>query len=1207
VSQEPAQPQTRHNDGAEQDAPQTVGAMEDMKSAWAFVEKFAKDGRGSQKELPRQMSRLGSEMSDQIAPLMPEIAKRAKGEIVLECAAILKLPLSKQIRLALDAKPKISATALRAHLRGLRGDAVLALDDGTGIVGELRKVLTGPISQELPEIERLDSSLYTRAGFLTWFLTTTNPTIVALQGEHITDPNFASALDALAAANVPQAWGWLQHIHIASLDGVGQNLVTLRDLTNNAAAKARLTALTSKFQTKGDDRAASVPAAQSDLREQLGKQHDSDLLEAAARTQRSQGVSDEKVTARLAGESPDVVIEFLDTMGPSTSLERKLALLDGARGSKREHVYHVLRGSLPDDVLAALSNDRVRKQVRRMLGGGVSLRALFSVYDAGELHPKLIGDEALRHWAYEDKSPKNLLWLAAGSAAGAKLGCQLLKRELGVSWVKTIPRDADRLELQRMVLYFPDADTVKWLKTDVLHETEATFSVDHVEKPNASVYGAGAKLRLDIATSPKIDDDEKTPDPDPSLILRRVAEMTTSERHELFKTPAQLTRIFEDIPGHELRAVYLLCPSLPQLLRFPIRNMPHLINYVHTRPPKEELEVANEPATARALFGRVSPFTLLPSLVQPANLASALADNEELLEWILEETEPNFALKILAKDPVREIAAALMQERKQLDEDLPAYDALRKGGQRDFDTIGKSIKDGDAKDEVDAYKDSASFPEDAARQQQLDDRARTVKETAKAGTLWEAVSNISHDPKADIADVLGVVRNAPADQQIALLGGAHAKAVNALRFRVRLGPQHVFPELTIQQLLALPSAAEWLLESEPAFVVLTLLARQPAAIKSFGALLSNHSIAKDFIMALPTGGELTAVERQTLDELYKHVTNLTVLRALFKARFDIKSLEATFDTGETRKLWAVLARLPPAQVNQGVIKGIVEEGDKELGGATGSWSPSDSQLALDDDPKVFGDDKKDDRFERGIMLTAAEVKQYYGLEGDKLKQAADPKQGWLVHENGKYRVKELHPTQHTSTVLHEVGHSIDTLLGEQTELVFGLAGWKQYGIDQFEQWGNDMGAFEGMSAKDREQTSEAWKQALRGGHKVADLVGSDHPALAQKKSPLAKEATKDKPFSHADTSKQPINGRMFMTTKGVLSSVNKKTWDNAPTHYSLTAPAEFFAECYVEYYCGYDGTKQTEHNKGGKLALWIKQWFDENVDKIRLSPDRAKP
>ena len=71
----------------------------------------------------------------------------------------------------------------------------------------------------------------------------------------------------------------------------------------------------------------------------------------------------------------------------------------------------------------------------------------------------------------------------------------------------------------------------------------------------------------------------------------------------------------------------------------------------------------------------------------------------------------------------------------------------------------------------------------------------------------------------------------------------------------------------------------------------------------------------------------------------------------------------------------------------------------------------------------------------------------------------------------------------------------------------------------------------------------------------------------------------------------------------LIPRVPEKTRHAAPTSYAMTAPLEWFAECYAEYYRAYKGPG-TEDQKGGKLAGWIKGWFDQNIDNLKYNPSR---
>jgi hypothetical protein len=234
-----------------------------------------------------------------------------------------------------------------------------------------------------------------------------------------------------------------------------------------------------------------------------------------------------------------------------------------------------------------------------------------------------------------------------------------------------------------------------------------------------------------------------------------------------------------------------------------------------------------------------------------------------------------------------------------------------------------------------------------------------------------------------------------------------------------------------------------------------------------------------------------------------------------------------------------------------------------------------------------------------------EVKKYFGLSDAELAKAS-AKDGWIVQENGKYRVKPIDIEEFCSTVLHEVGHSVDSLLGEHTDVIFGMGGWKRYGVDQFEDWAKEMGALDGITGDDRKDIISAWKDSIRSGKPVNEMVDAKHPALATRYSsdPLVQTATRGNRFYYKEAPRPAFNGRVFTTNGVVLGSVPKQTADVAPSQYAMSAPAEYFAECYVEYYRAYKGTPESEKDKGGHLASWIKEWFDKHVDKVRFSPQR---
>jgi hypothetical protein len=152
--------------------------------------------------------------------------------------------------------------------------------------------------------------------------------------------------------------------------------------------------------------------------------------------------------------------------------------------------------------------------------------------------------------------------------------------------------------------------------------------------------------------------------------------------------------------------------------------------------------------------------------------------------------------------------------------------------------------------------------------------------------------------------------------------------------------------------------------------------------------------------------------------------------------------------------------------------------------------------------------------------------------------------------------------------------------------------------------------------EDKKKIREAWtmwtNSSHAGGrpsHELDSLVGANHPALDTTKysgvgvidfaADGDKRGSAAKPFIR--------NGRAFMMHSDYQQrySIPLSTMHASPSEYSLTAPAEWFAECYMTYYLTYDGTPQTSADKGKLLAPWIKQWFDEHIDRIGHNPTRG--
>jgi hypothetical protein len=1174
-----------HHDGATDDYVESA-PQADRRKAWEKLEAFAKSGRGKASDVLALIQ--AADYNTGVLSILPDLAKRTTGDIALAAARAVDATAFTALDLAFNtAKSDPSAKAVRDYLRTL-SDAQIATFDAR-VIAPLQKMFPGPVLELLPQLLNIPPAIHSRPDMLTWLIKTTDVTVLGYmfvrQGEH---PDLVKTLDTL-----PDGWTWLDKFHLTPSWIAGFGIEKMAATSTDPVAKPKLTALAATFTRDNDRRQAEATTARGDLDATLERGTDAEVIETAARTQAvdlSSGAPGDqaKIRKRLAGKSPGMILEFL--LGAAQTLDFGLELFDGAKGAAGQQVRAFLASQEDAAVAKALAKDAVRARVRKHIGRKASVIELFEPRRLAEVHAEIAKERALRMWIYEEATPETLLWLAAGGGAGVSESLRIVKAEKGNGWVKKLRPGADEASLRRFVLNSKDTAAVQHVREHLLHEQpEATVDPDE-SKPEAAdraIYGHGARTRLTLATN--------SVGEDPVVAVTRLADLSADERAALVKDASALKMLLDDLEGpHLVRAMYLLRPTITQLLAMPFpanKKVRELLPYLATRPDVEDFTAAKSEVAlrqARSLFDPVSPLDVFPALTKPALLAKALPNNEALFEWILEETEPSTAMLLFAQDPVKHIAAQMMSERQNLTDNLPDHDRLLPEGQRGYDIVHEKITDKDSKRESQDYIDGEMDGDRSANSAALH-----LQRSADKATLPQQIAELS-SRNGDAKSMLALVRRAPREQKNLLLDGEHPE-VFTLRRITKMNPHQVFPEYNVAELFSSRAMRDWLFEDEAPTVILAMLEGQKIAIHRAAQYIQLRTYWLD---QCPRGGALMPAERAVFDAMHVHFTDPDALRKLFETRFDV-TVEA-FDVDETKKLWAIVARLPPGQFDQKAVNKVVE---KDIA-ALGQWAKPD--IEIDNESERFAG-KFDTSYDEGQKLTLDQVKRIYGLTDDQVATASADG-GWLTEDQGKYTVNPIEDNpQFDSTVLHEIGHSIDTMLGDKTELVFGLAGWKAYGLGDFEQWANDMNGLDGIDTASKPRVVEAWKQAIHTNRPVKDMVDVDHPALASSSSsPLVKEAQKGKLFSYTDADKEVYADRVCIRNGLQLFSLTQQAYLSAPSQYSLYAPAEYFAECYVEYYRGYDGTPATEKAKGGRLPPWIKDWFTINVDKIRLNPARVR-
>jgi hypothetical protein len=243
-------------------------------------------------------------------------------------------------------------------------------------------------------------------------------------------------------------------------------------------------------------------------------------------------------------------------------------------------------------------------------------------------------------------------------------------------------------------------------------------------------------------------------------------------------------------------------------------------------------------------------------------------------------------------------------------------------------------------------------------------------------------------------------------------------------------------------------------------------------------------------------------------------------------------------------------------------------------------------------------------------MTKNQLQALYGWSDVEILQQVH--RGNLKHlaEADQYELVTKKVEKFTTAVLHEVGHAVDDMLGRRTEPVFGgTAHWHSFSESDFDAWAAEMGGWDKVSADDKRAITEAWLVSLRQSSSVKQLVGPDHPAVAKRYEDvgIVAAARAGKDFDHATPVvvgdrafiKQPYYGQFYSVSATALAT--------RPSVYSMYAPQEYFAECYVEYYREVDGGPGAAAKKGGALPSSTKDWFDKHVDTLKFDAKRFDP
>ncbi len=420
-------------------------------------------------------------------------------------------------------------------------------------------------------------------------------------------------------------------------------------------------------------------------------------------------------------------------------------------------------------------------------------------------------------------------------------------------------------------------------------------------------------------------------------------------------------------------------------------------------------------------------------------------------------------------------------------------------------------------------------------------------------------------PPSSVLELL--LSNATAAEQHAILD--NARIVTRFMATNILGPVETLPALRTAHAAVVdkPEFWRWVKHRQMAVDVLRLLGTVPAArIAPAVVALKASAGGLSTFDSLPRGTGLTLEYRRWVDLVVENCNDLDAQNRLFLARFGITAVAAwsngTATAGSLLALYRELASLPIAHVanNPTHLQRITHRS-----GAGGMF----------DDP-------------------AAEI-------GDNI--------------TANKTLYEGTPQAHTEryfdhTVRHEIGHSVDAMLGERTDLVFTTAGWQQWASTEFDGFATAFDAFDPQggaapNAADQAAIKAAVVEYLHSGSRTIEgpsqpftsLVGPSHAVSRFPHVKIVQQLSAGTPgmsYTNRYDDGSSVWSLNFYYRR--FMKCNTAAGRNVPRDYTMFAPAEWFADMYAEYYRSFDGVNDS--TLGGNCPAYVKTWFFQNVHRI---------
>jgi len=1157
----------------------------DPDAAWPRVDAVLKGDKKDLAHLPLLVTFLSYEQKELLWGDRYDDVLKLGGDHVLDVALGLGLPAQGAIDWAMKSKPRISANKLRAYLRSLPNTELADVEN----IADLRTVLTGKMLEEVPHAIQVIDEVATNGPLIHWLYETTSIELVATIFASHGSAKLARTLDS------EQLWGWLDHVQAGAAFGTMHQLM---DGTGDPVIKDRLKTMLGPMAGDDGDAMEKVrDAGQVDLHSALDdeKIDRAKLMDLAARAgSRGKSESYPRIVRliRRAKLSADDVVTVL--LAFEIDVAHGLPTLLDTEGSTKSHVLAFLAGRY--DLIDSLKKDKVRNAIRGKLGKSIGLRDILRQFWGPE-QQAVLQDEALRSWYLTDATPEDMLTLCGADADRAARACRLVKADRGMDWVYKLSPAADKPSLRIVATHCGDPKLAAFIRDALLAEKASSTPVTIGATPeDPAVFGGEAD---------RLGDAERVHDQD--AVLARLADMNDEERTALAADHRGVQRVLHEAGrDNRLRALELLeLPFAPAVAyATPDSGFDRqLVVHLRSRPVAEEVAALADKVTIERALLHVHPDPLqtFPSLHDPKVLARTIELCPLVVERLLAGSESSRALALLGHPDVRKKFEMILEARPDLIDLLPRYEHLDGKAQNKVDKVAGDVKQGgeaagslgevqDGTYDGDQRRDTEAALQDTVRQKAKTSLADAVKLLANEGGDTDGAMALIRQHHDEIVNMLDDGTQWPVIEKLAQL--------------VDLPPDQVF-NVGLDRLLMMKNARRWFFQVTPGFVLLhELRSAKVPALAAVASDINNESRgAVEWLERLPVGAGLTDREDMLLDTIQVPLTNGAPLQALFKTRFGITP--PALDAAGIKRTYATLSRLPNAHVQQERIKEIKLEHFK--GNEDGVWTGSEIKIVEGLEPGA-GDTTMSPQ--SGLM-TRDQLRTAYGWDDAKIDALL--KDGRLEEKldgpQPMFKLPEASVDKFTQVLLHEIGHSVDSILGTRTEVIYDIAGWRKYDEADFDRWAEEMGGWDKIKSKeDKDKIRQAWLDALRSQRSLESMVNPEHPARSKKYEGVGIVDGIRNGKTGMYTGPIEANGRAFLMQPyyGFFYSLNYDAAMTAPSSYSLYAPQEYFAECYVEYYRQVQGTPADAQLKGGMLPAQVKKWFDTHVDKVRFDPKRLQ-